>query len=99
VSVTTVLAVAVLIFGAGALMFVVCLAVVLLLAWSLKSYVPDVTAGWQLRSYKVAEVRFDGEPWQVVETGLLTTVVGRNGEFARLKNRAVLDACLHVSQS
>jgi hypothetical protein len=65
-----------------------------------RAYVPDVTAGWQLRAYKVAEVRMDGEqPWQMVETGLLTSVLGRAGEFCRLRNRKVLEVCLHGPQS
>ena len=72
VATTTVLAVGVLLFGAKVLVVVAAIAITGFLAWSVRAYVPDVTAGLQLRSYKVAEVRLDAEqPWQVVATGLL----------------------------
>jgi hypothetical protein len=59
-----------------------------------------VAAGWHLRAYKVAEVRLgDGQPWQIVETRLLTSELVRAGEFCRLPNRKVLEICLHGTQS
>src|SRR5437762_8389002 len=96
VAATTVLAVGVLLFGAKVLVVIAAIAIVGFLAWSVRGYMPDVTAGWQLRTYKITEVRLDAEqPWQVIQTGLLTTELGRAGEFCRLRNRKVLEACLH----
>jgi hypothetical protein len=99
VAATTVLAVAVLLFGAGVLMGVAALVVLGFLLWSVRGHLPDVTAGLQLRAHKVVEVRLDGAPWQVAEIGLLTTVLGRAGDFCRLQNRAVLEASLHGTPS
>jgi len=95
VAATTVLAVAVLLSGAGVLMGLAALAVLGFLLWLVRGYLPDVTAGLQLRAHKVVEVTFDGAPWQLLEMGLLTTQLGRAGEFCRMQNRAVLEACLH----
>jgi hypothetical protein len=96
VATTTVLAVGVLLFGAKILVAVVATAMVGLLAWSVRTYLRDVAAGWHLRAYKVSEVRLDGEqPWQIVETGFLTSLLGRGGEFCRLPNQKVLEVCLH----
>jgi hypothetical protein len=89
---TTVLAVAVLLSSTGLLLGLVALAVLALLLWLVRGYLPDVTAGLQLRVQHVREVWLDGEPWQVVEVGLLTTQVGRRGEFCRLQNRVALQA-------
>ena len=99
VATTTVLAVAVLLFGSGVLMGVAALVVVGFLLWSVRGHLPDVSAGLQLRAHKVVEVQLDGAPWQVAEIGLLTTVLGRAGDFCRLKNRAVLEASLHGTPS
>lgn len=100
VATTTVLAVGVLLFGAKMLVVVAAIAITGFLAWAVRGYLPDVTAGWQLRMYKVAEVRMDAEqPWQVVATGLLTTELSRAGEFCRIRNRKVLEVCLHGTQA
>jgi hypothetical protein len=100
VATTTILAVGVLLFGAKVLIAVAVIALVGFLAWSVRAYLRDVAAGWHLRAYKVAEVRLDGEqPWQVVETGFLTSLLGRAGEFCRLRNQKVLEICLHGTQS
>jgi hypothetical protein len=94
-SATTVLAVTVLLSTAGVLVGLAGLAVLGLLFWLFRGHLPDVTAGLQLRSHKVREVFFDGEPWQVVEVGFLTTQVGRAGEICRAPNRLVLEARMH----
>jgi hypothetical protein len=92
---TTVLAVAVLLSSAGVLIGLAALAVLGFLLWMVRGYLPDVTAGLQLRAHKVREVWFDGAPWQIAEVGFLTTQVGRGGEFCRLQNRLVLEARMH----
>ena len=64
-----------------------------ILQWAmLRGHLPDVAAGLQLRANKLREVQFEGESWQVVEVGLLSTQVGRAGEICRVQNRLVLQA-------
>ncbi len=96
---TTFLAVAVLLSSAGLLIGLAALAILALLLWLVRGYLPDVTAGLQLRVHNVREVWFDGEPWQVAAVGLLTTQVGRRGEFCRLQNRVVLEARMQGAPS
>jgi len=96
VAATTLLAVAVLLSSAGVLLGLAALAILGVLVWMVRGYLPDVVAGLQLRAHKVGEVYLDGEPWQVAEVGLLTTQVTRRGEFCRLQNRQVLEARLHA---
>lgn len=96
---TTLLAVAVLLSSAGLLIGLAVLAILALLLWLVRGYLPDVMAGLQLRVHHVREVWFDGEPWQVAEIGLLTTQVSRRGEFCRLQNRMVLEARMHGAPS
>ncbi len=38
-----------------------------------------------------------GEAWQVGDVGLLTSQVGRRGEFRPMPNRQVLEARLHAA--
>jgi hypothetical protein len=95
VAATTVLAVAVLLSSAGVLLGIAALAVLGVLLWMVRGYLPDVAAGLQLRASRVGEVILDGEPWQVAEVGFITTQVSRRGEFCRLPNRQVLQARLH----
>jgi hypothetical protein len=92
---TTVLAVAVLLSAASLFLGVVTLAVLGVLIWLLRGHLPDITAGLQLRANKVSEVWYDGAPWQVSEVGLLTTEMGRAGQFSRFQNRVVLEARMH----
>jgi hypothetical protein len=92
---TTVLAVAVMLSTAGVLLGLAALAVLGILLWLVRGYLPDVVAGLQLRSNHVREVWFDGAAWQLVEIGFLTTQVGRAGEFCRVQNRMVMEARLH----
>jgi hypothetical protein len=94
-SATTLLAVAVLLSSAGVLIGLAALSVLAYVLWLVRGYLPDVTAGLQLRAHKVREVWFDGAAWQVAEVGFLTTQVGRAGEFCRLQNRVVLEARMH----
>jgi hypothetical protein len=94
---TTVLAVAVMLSSAGVLIGLAALAVLGILLWLVRGYVPDVTAGLQLRSHQVREVWFDGAAWQLVQIGFLTTQIGRSGDFCRVQNRIVLEARLHGS--
>jgi len=94
-----VLAVSVLLSSAGLLIGLAALAIVALLLWLARGYLPDVTAGLQLRVHNVREVWFEGEPWQVAAVGLLTTQVGRRGEFCRLQNRVVLEARMQGAPS
>ena len=95
IAATTILAVAVLLSSAGVLIGLAALAILGLLLWLVRGYLPDVTAGLQLRAHKVREVCFEGAPWQVADVGFLTTQVGRAGEFCRLQNRLVLEARMH----
>jgi hypothetical protein len=94
VSATTVLAVAVLLSSAGLLIGLAVLAVLGVLLWLVRGYLPDVTAGFQLRAHRVRELLLDGTAWQVVEVGLLTSQLGRAGEFCRVQNRLLLRALL-----
>jgi hypothetical protein len=96
VAATTILAVAVLLSSAGVLIGLAALAVLGFLLWLTRGYLPDLTAGLQLRAHKIREVSFDGEPWQIAEVGILTTQVCRAGEFCRLDNRRVLEASFHA---
>jgi hypothetical protein len=95
VAATTVLAVAVLLSSAGVLIGLVALTLLGWLFWLLRSYLPDIAAGLQLRAHNVREVWFDGAAWQVAEAGFLATQVSRAGQFCRLQNRVVLEARLH----
>ena len=93
---TSVLAVVVLLSSAGVLVGVAALALLGLVLWLGRGYLPDVAAGLQLRVHKVREVWLDeGEPWQVSEVGFLTAQVIRRGEQRGVANRVVLEARLH----
>jgi hypothetical protein len=92
VAVTTVLAVALLLSSAGLLFGLAALAILGFALWLVRRHLPDIAAGLHLRVHKVREVCFDGAPWQVAEIGLLTTEVGRAGQFSRVQNRVVLEA-------
>src|SRR5262245_40166284 len=92
VAATTVLAVAVLLSGAGLFLGLAALAVLGCLLWLVRGYLPDLTAGLQLRAHKVRELCFNGMPWQVTEVGLLRTQLMRGGEFYLLQNRLALEA-------
>ena len=98
-AVTTVLAVAVLLSSAGVLIGLASLAILALLLWLVRGYLPDVVAGLQLRLHNVREVWFEGEAWQVAEVGFLTTQTSRRGEFCRLQNRVVLEARMQGAPS
>jgi hypothetical protein len=91
---STVLAVAVVLSGTGMLIGLAVLALLGLLIWLARGYVPDVLAGWQLRGHKSAEVWFEGATWHVVEVGFLTTQLGRAGAFCQAQNRQVLESLL-----
>jgi hypothetical protein len=92
VTATTLLAVAVVLSGAGLFLGLVALAVLGFLLWAVRGYLPDLAAGLQLWSQHVREVWFDGLGWVVSEVGFITTQVTRAGEFCRLPNRQVLEA-------
>jgi hypothetical protein len=93
--VATLVALGVVLSGAGVLIGLAALAVLALLLWLGRGHLPDVAAGLQLRADKVREVWLDGEPWQVAGVGLVNTDVGRRGEFCRMQNRMVLKARQH----
>jgi hypothetical protein len=95
IAATTVLAVAVLLSGAGLIIGLAALAVLGFVLWMVRGYLPDITAGLQLRVHKVQQVWFEGTQWNVSSIGLLTAQVGRAGEFWQLQNRRLLEACLH----
>jgi hypothetical protein len=97
VAATTLLAVAVLLSGAGLTLGLAALAVLGCLLWLVRGYVPDVTAGLQLRAHKVRQLGFNGVPWQVTEVGLLTTQLMRDGEFYHLQNRLALEALFQAA--
>jgi hypothetical protein len=94
IAATTMLAVAVLLSGAGVLIGLAALGVVGFLLWLVRGYLPDIAAGLQLRAHRVREVHFDGQPWQLDEVGFLSTRLAKAGEFYRLQNRHVLEARL-----
>jgi hypothetical protein len=96
---TTVLAVSVLLSSAGLLIGLAALAILALLLWLVRGYLPDVMAGLQLRVHQVREVCVDGDAWQVAEVGFLTTQVSRRGEFCRVQNRVVLEARMQGTPS
>ena len=96
---TTILAVSVLLSSAGLLIGVAALALLALLFWLGRGYLPDVVAGLQLRLHRVREAWFEGEAWQVSEVGFLTTQVSRRGEFCRVQNRVVLEARMQGAPS
>jgi hypothetical protein len=95
VAATTLLAVAVLLSSAGLAIGLAALAILALLLWMVRGYLPDVIAGFQLRANKVRELVFDGVPWQITEVGLVTTQVCKAGEFHSLQNRLVLETLVH----
>jgi hypothetical protein len=71
------------------------LAVLGSILWLVRGYLPEVTAGLQLRAHDVDVVYLNGQPWQVVEVGLLTAEVSRRGACCRRSNRQVLAARSH----
>ena len=89
---TTVLVVAMLLSSAGVLVGLVALAVLGVALWLVRSHLPDLSAGLQLRTNRIHEVWFDGNVWQVADVGLLSTQVTRNGAVYRVPNRQVLEA-------
>jgi hypothetical protein len=97
VATTTLLAVSVLLSSSGLLIGLAVLAVLGFLLWMGRGYLPDITAGLQLRIHNVREVSFDGEAWQVTEIGFVTSQLGKRGEFCRMQNRAVLEARMHAA--
>jgi hypothetical protein len=97
VAATTVLAVAVLLSGANLPLGLAALAVLGCLLWLVRGYLPDLTAGLQLRAHKVRELCFNGTPWQVTEVGLLRTQLMRAGEFYHLQNRLALEALFQAA--
>jgi hypothetical protein len=94
IAATTVLAVAVLLSGAGVLIGLAALGVVGFLLWLVRGYLPDIAAGLQLRAHQVREVYFDGQPWQIAAVGFISTQLTKAGDFYRLPNRHVLEARL-----
>jgi hypothetical protein len=92
VAATTVMAVAVLLSGAGVLFGLTFLALLGFALWFVRGRLPDIVAGLQLRAHRVREVWFDGASWQVAEVGLVKTEVGRAGEMCQVQNRLVLEA-------
>ncbi len=88
---TTLLGVTVLLSNTAILLGLVALAVVGLVLWVLRGYLPDVIAGLQLRQRGIREVFLKGERWQVLAIGLLTTQLSRSGEFHRIQNRQLLE--------
>jgi hypothetical protein len=97
VAATTVLAVAVLLAGDGLLLGLATLAVLGCLLWLVRGYLPDLTAGLQLRAHKVRELCYNGMPCQVTEVGLLTTQLMRGGEFYHLRNHLALEALFQAA--
>jgi hypothetical protein len=89
---TTILAVAMLLSGAGILIGLAALGVLGVLLWLVRDYLPDVVAGLQLRAHQVREVYFEGVPWQVAEVGFLNSRVVHGGQFGEVQNRRLLEA-------
>jgi hypothetical protein len=85
---STVLAVTVLLSGAGLLLGMAALALLGFLLFLGRSYLPDLLAGLQLRGTR--EIWVDGVSWEVAKVGLLQTEVTRGSEFGSLPNREAL---------
>jgi hypothetical protein len=92
---TTALAVVVLLSSAGLLFGLAALVILGSLLWLVRTHLPDIAAGLQLRAHQVREVWLDGTPWLVAAVGLLTSEVSRAGEISRAQNRLVLEARLN----
>lgn len=99
VATTTVLAMGVLLSSSGVLVGLAVVGVLAFALWLARDYFPDISAGLQLRSRKVREVWFDGEPWQLADIGFLTSQVTRAGEVHRIQNRLALEARFHGAPS
>ena len=76
----------------GVLVGLTALLVFGLALWLVKGYLPDVSAGLQLRVNKVREVWFDGAAWEVADIGFLSSHVSRAGEVHKVQNRRVFEA-------
>jgi hypothetical protein len=96
---TTILSVAVLLTSTGLLFGLAALVVLGLAMWLLRGHLPDVSAGLQLQMHKVREVWLDGESWDLAQVGLLSTELTRAGQFCRIQNRQVLEACVHAASA
>jgi hypothetical protein len=90
VAVSTILAVSVLLSGAGLLFALAALATLGVGLWLVRRRLPDVMAGLVLRAHNVTEVKVEGDPWKVAEVGLVSSEVRRAGASNRLGNREVL---------
>jgi hypothetical protein len=93
VAVTTAVAVALVLFGGGLGLGIALLGSAAALLFLARGRLPDVVAGLKLRREKVGTVWFEGIPWQVGQIGVLNSQVIRNGEFFKVPNRQVLEAC------
>ena len=96
VAATTILAVAVLLTNTSLLFGLAALVLLGLAIWLVRGHLPDVSAGLLLLGHKVGEVWLDGESWEVARVGLLSTELTRAGQFCRIQNRQVLEACVHA---
>ena len=96
VAATTILAVAVLLTNTSLLFGLAALVLLGLAIWLVRGHLPDVSAGLLLLGHKVGEVWLDGESWAVARVGLLSTELTRAGQFCRIQNRQVLEACVHA---
>ncbi len=92
---TTTLAVAVLLSSAGVLYGVAALVILGSLLWLVRTHLPDVAAGFQLRAHNVREVWLEGAAYQVAGVGLTRAEVGRAGAYSSVPNRVILDSRLH----
>ncbi|MBI3409726.1 MAG: hypothetical protein HY040_15400 [Planctomycetes bacterium] len=99
VAATTVLAMGVLLSSSGVLIGLAVVAILAFALWLARDYLPDISAGLQLRTNKVREVWFDGEPWQLADIGFLTSQVTRSGAVHRVQNRLALEARFHGAPS
>jgi hypothetical protein len=90
VAVSTILAVSVLLSGAGLLFALAALAILGVGLWLVRRHLPDVMAGLILRAHNVTEVQVEGTPWKVAEVGLVSSDVHRAGAHNRLGNQKVL---------
>jgi len=96
---TTALAVGLLLFTVGLSVGVAAVAVACIVLFFARRHFADFFAGLKLRKDKVETVWKDGIAWQVTRIGLFTSEVGRGGEFFKIQNRHLLEACAHVHTS
>ncbi|HVK14623.1 MAG TPA: hypothetical protein VM597_38145 [Gemmataceae bacterium] len=77
----------------------VLLVLVVMLVWPAQRWLPDIYAGFLLRTQGVKEVRIDGVPCPLAPVGLVQTDLAHPDGVQTWRNRAVLEAHLGSPQT